>query len=155
MHHHPLIQNYDISSSLVEPILKECQEREIPIITHSSHGCSMSGPRLIGKVAEKFAKLTLVIGHAGIFSSPDAPEVAKEHPNVFLEVSVCYEMNKLERAVKMVGADKIMFGSDLPFHHPLLMLTRIRLMRLSKNDEEKILSGTAKKVFKLKLGKQK
>ena len=146
---HPLLQDYDISSPLAEPILRECEKRGISILSHSSDGCSKSAPRLIGKVAEKFPKLTLVIGHAGMFSSPDAPEVAKDYPNVFLEVSVCYEMRNLERTLKIVGADKIMFGSDVPFHHPSLMITRIKLMQLSKVEEEKILSGTARKVFKL------
>ena len=57
----------------------------------------------------------------------------------------------ISKKFKIVGADKIMFGSDVPFHHSSLMLTRIKTMRLSKIDEDKILSGTAKKAFKLKL----
>ena len=45
----------------------------------------------------------------------------------------------------------MMFGSDCPLHHPSVMLQRLRVVKLAKEEEEQILWKTAQKVFSLEL----
>lgn len=150
---HPNCHKYALNSHLAEPILEVCEQEQIPILTHSTGGDSLSGAQAIKAVAEKFPNLILIIGHGGIFSDREVAQVAKDYPQLYIEISVEYEAGKLEETIEMVGADRIMFGSDCPLHHPSVMLQRVRVIKLSKDEEEKILWKTAQKVFKLKFEK--
>lgn len=146
---HPNCHGYALSSRLVAPVLGFCERTRIPILTHSTGGDSLSGDRAIRAVAESFPELALVIGHGGIFSDREVAQVAKDHEQLYMEISVEYEAGKLERTVEMLGVDRIMFGSDCPLHHPSVMLERVRRMKLAKDEEGKILWGTAQRVYSL------
>lgn len=148
---HPAYHNYRLDSAIAEPILERCATEGIPILTHSTEGDARCGSGNMRAAAEKHPDLILVIGHSAIFASPYAVEVAFDHPNVYLEISVNYEAGKLERTVERVGCDKLLFGSDVPLHHPSVMLQRIRVMGLSAQDEEKILWRNTARLFSLKL----
>ncbi len=150
---HPNLHHYSLHSQLAEPVLKICEEQQIPILTHSTGGDPLSGAQAIKDAAEKFPDLILVIGHGGIFSDREVAQVAKDYPQLYIEISVEYEAGKLEKTIEMIGTDRIIFGSDCPLHHPSVMLKRIQVMKLPKEDEEKILWKTAQRVFSLKLGK--
>jgi len=150
---HPNCHQYPLNSPLAEPVLKFCQRRQIPILTHST-GCSpLSGAEAIKAVADKYPDLILVVGHGGIFSDRQVAQVVMDYPQLYIEISVEYEAGKLEKTIEMVGADRIMFGSDCPLHHPSVMLQRLRVIKLSKKEEEQILCKTAQKVFALELEK--
>lgn len=146
---HPNCHNYPLNSQIVEPILDFCQKEQIPVLTHSSGGSSLSGAGAIKAVAKKYSDLKLIIGHGGTFSDREVAQVVMDYPQLYLEISVEYEAGKLERTVEMIGPDRILFGSDCPLHHPSVMLQRVRVMKLSKEDEEKILWENTAKLFSL------
>ena len=148
---HPNCHNYPLDSRLAEPVLELCQEQKIPILTHSEGDCRLSGAGAIRAVAQKFPGLTLIAGHGGIFSDREVAQVVADYRQLYLEISVEYEAGKLERTIEMVGPDRIMFGSDCPLHHPSVMLQRLRVAKLTKEEEEQILWKTAQKVFSLEL----
>ena len=148
---HPNCHQYPLNSRLAEPVLEFCQAEQIPILTHSTGGDPLSGAGPIKAVAEKYANLILVVGHGGIFSDREVAQVVADYPQLHLEISVEYEAGKLEKTIEMVGTKRIMFGSDCPLHHPSVMLERVRVVKLSKGQEEDILWKTAQKVFSLKL----
>lgn len=146
---HPNCHQYCIGSAVVEPVLEICASEQIPVLTHSSGGDSLSGAGALEAAVKKYPKLKLVVGHGGIFSDRAVAQLAQDYPQIYLEISVEYEAGKLERTVEMIGADRILFGSDCPLHHPSVMLARVRVMSLPKADEEKILWKTAQRVFAL------
>lgn len=55
----------------------------------------------------------------------DAIEVAKMFPNIYLETSGMTSPSMLRRAVAECGPERILFGSDYPFWHPLVERARI------------------------------
>ncbi len=146
---HPNWHNYPLNSRAAEPILEFCQKEQIPVLTHSTGGCPLSGAGVIKDVAEKYSELKLVVGHGGIFSDRQVAQVVMDYPQLFLEISVEYEAGKLERTVEMIGPDRLLFGSDCPLHNPSVILQRVRVMKLSKDDEEKILWKNTAKLFAL------
>lgn len=148
---HPECHNYPLNSRIAEPILEFCQQQQVPVLTHSTGGSSLSGAGAIKDVAEKYSDLKLIVGHGGIFSDRQVAQVVMDYPQLYLEISVEYEAGKLERTVEMIGSDRILFGSDCPLHNPSVMLQRVRVMKLSKDDEEKILWKTAVSLFSLNL----
>ena len=47
------------------------------------------------------------------------------------------------------GADKILFGTDTPWHNASMELRLINSLEISESDKEKILSGNAKKLLEI------
>lgn len=55
----------------------------------------------------------------------------------------------MEFAWKFTGPDRLLFASDHPWVEPALILDCLRQAGLPREDEEKILSGNARKLFRL------
>jgi predicted TIM-barrel fold metal-dependent hydrolase len=65
--------------------------------------------------------------------------------------TVCYHAPALECAIKTVGTDRLIFGTDSPMLMALKQrgLDLVRNLDLGAADKERLLSGTAKKLLKL------
>ena len=94
----------------------------------------------------KFPKATIVFPHFGdgkefdhIFKRIDA--VAK-HPNTYLDTSGYGHdrVGMLEYAVKTIGPDRVLFGSDFSINDPASVIGRIEHAFITEDQREKILS---------------
>jgi uncharacterized protein len=148
---HPAAHQYSLTSPSAASVLNFCQENTIAVLTHSDEENSGCGPEAIRHAAERHPRLQLIVGHACLFSSRDVVDVAEEHPNVYLEISVNYEAGKLEDTIERLGSDRVLFGSDVPLHNPSVMLQRLKLIGLPAKEEAMILSGNAQRVFGLNI----
>ncbi len=148
---HPTAHEYSLTLPAAEAVLDFAEEAGMPVLTHSSEDDARCGPAAIRAVAERHPELVLIVGHACLFSSREAVEVAEEHPNVYLELSVNYEAAKLEDTIERLGCDRLLFGSDVPLHNPSVMLQRIRVVGLPKPDEDKILYENVQRLYSLAL----
>ena len=54
----------------------------------------------------------------------------------------------LELAVKVLGADRIMLGTDYPIFAPNAVRDAIEAAELSENDKRSVLSGTARAIIR-------
>ena len=50
-------------------------------------------------------------------------------------------------AVERVGPARVLFGSDIPFHHPKVEIDRVRLAGLTPELLERVLSTNARALF--------
>jgi predicted TIM-barrel fold metal-dependent hydrolase len=101
-------------------------------------------------IAERFPRATIAFAHFGddneyhdIFKRIDT--VAK-NPNFYLDTSG-YGHDRvgiLEYAVKTIGPDRILFGSDFTINDPGTVIARIRNAFLTREEKRKILSGNLK-----------
>jgi uncharacterized protein len=101
----------------------------------------------IDYLVEKFPEATLVFAHFGdekefdhIFKRIDL--VAK-HPNCYIDTSGYGHdrMGMLEYAVKTIGPDRVLFGSDFSINDPSTVLARIRNSFLTEEEKAKVLAG--------------
>lgn len=135
-----------------EFLAKIAEGLDVPLIIHCGiHQLHANTPRFVGALAKAHPKLNIVIAHFGGAtgaSSYDAMLTSEENPNVFVETSFS-SVYYLMMAVEKIGTDKLMYGSDLPLNVPI-ELTKIRSLSLKPSDEGKILSETARRVFRIK-----
>jgi len=98
-------------------------------------------------IIEKFPQATIVFPHFGdgrefdhIFKRIDA--VAK-HPNTYLDTSGYGHdrVGMLEYAVKTIGPDRVLFGSDFSINDPSTVIARIENAFITEDQRQKILSG--------------
>lgn len=82
------------------------------------------------EIARDYSDLHFVLGHAGI-GNCDFSAVAKikDMPNIYFETSGGFS-SVIEFAVKELGIDRILFGSEYPLQAPELEIAKIELLKL-------------------------
>jgi len=138
---HPLLHAFIPSDEIVIPIMEQARDFNVPVMFHSGHP-PFSLPWQIGEVAEMFPDVPIIMGHMGHGHGcyiQGSIMTAKKHSNLYLETSGMPMHTKIKEAYEQVGSDRIMYGSDAPFHHHSVEMQRVRVSGL--NDEE------LKKVF--------
>jgi predicted TIM-barrel fold metal-dependent hydrolase len=131
-------------------VFESASQLGIPVMVHTGPGIPFAAPSALAPRLKSFPQVPLVMAHAGhgIFSG-EAIAMAQAFPQVTLEPSWCtfYHIGAM---VDALGANRVMFGTDLPPNVPV-MLQSIRALGLGKEDEAMIMGGTAKAVFKLNI----
>ena len=107
-------------------------------------------PWSIEEAVVAFPELRLVLGHMGhgnIVYINASIDVAARNPNVYLETSGMPMHTKIREAVERIGADRVMYGSDAPFHHPRVEMEKVRVSGLSTELVERVLGTSARALF--------
>ena len=87
------------------------------------------------------------MGHGNIIYINAAIDAAVRHSNVYLETSGMPMHTKIAEAVNRVGAGRVLYGSDAPFHHPEVELLKVRLSGINSSDLSMVLGKNAERLF--------
>ncbi len=109
---HPWLQSFPANSAYLYPSLELCAERRIPVLFHTGTP-PYSQPFQVMEQARRFPAVPFVIGHFGKIMFLDAVRSAELCPNVYLETSGA-QVADLQFALERIGAERILFGTDLP-----------------------------------------
>ncbi|UCH57637.1 MAG: amidohydrolase family protein, partial [Candidatus Bathyarchaeota archaeon] len=112
---HPRNDAFAINSEeLVFPIAEQAVKLEVPILIHTGEPDTygFAQPTLVGDLADSFPGLPLIIGHMGKRLYEDAICVARWFENIILETSF-RSHREITRAVRRVGADRVVYRSDM------------------------------------------
>lgn len=122
-------------------VLDTVAELGIPVLYHPEKVANFH------MIASEYPRVPLIMAHLGNFASRDwtehlaAIDVAKRHPNVYLETSSVVFFKFLEMAARELGAEKLIFGSDGPELDSRVELHKVKLLKLAPADEAKVLGG--------------
>jgi predicted TIM-barrel fold metal-dependent hydrolase len=121
----------------------------VPVIVHTGLGAPWSLPALSIPQARRHPDLPIILAHAGfaVYTS-DAYVAALECDNIYLEPSWC-GINEVQWLIKELGADRILFGSDLPENLPV-ELVKYKSLNLTPDQLAACLGGTAARLFQIK-----
>jgi uncharacterized protein len=97
-------------------------------------------------IAREYPDVPFVIPHLGSFADDWRAQVAfldplARHANVYTDTSGVRRFDLLEEAIRRAGPHKVLFGSDGPWLHPGLELSKIRALRLAPADERRVTGG--------------
>jgi predicted TIM-barrel fold metal-dependent hydrolase len=134
-----------------DPVYQLANDRELAVISHtgSEETC---WPILVENIARRFPKANFVIGHSGNAEPhrTQAIEAANRFPNVYLETcSTFREPSVIERLVREAGADRVLFGSDVPLMDPRTQLGKIITADIADDEKRLVLGENAKRLLKL------
>ncbi len=140
---HPDYFGIKASHPLVEPILEMAIELGVPVMIHS-----YDGGEDVSLVADKFPDLSIVMYHMGGVRWREGIERVSGYDNVYLEISssVC-DCGMMEYAVRKLGSERILFGTDMPYQDPAVSLGKVFGARISDEDRENILIKNAIRVL--------
>jgi predicted TIM-barrel fold metal-dependent hydrolase len=128
-------------------VLDTVAELKIPILFHPPKVSDYH------QIASLYPEISFILAHLGSFASANyaehlaAIDVAKRYPNVYLETSSVVFFEYLEMAARELPPEKIIFGSDGPLVDSRVELFKIRLLKLPREHEAKVLSGNILKLL--------
>ena len=132
------------------------EEVAAPVMTHS--GCPNSLPADFVPFANRFSQARVLLAHLGNGAGDNgnvdlqvrAVQTAK-HGNLWVDTSSARSIlpGLVEWAVKELGAERLLFGSDTPLYHVALQRARIECAEISDEEKHRILRDNAIGFFKL------
>lgn len=146
---HPLLNAFLPTDEEVLPIVEFAAKAKIPVAIHSGHP-PFSLPWSIGELAEMYPEVRIVMlhmGHAHGVYIQAAINTAKKHDNIILETSGVSMHSKIKEAVEKVGEERVVFGSDHPFHDYSVELQKVEVAGLTGHQKELILYENAKRLL--------
>lgn len=102
--------------------------------------------------APQYPDVSFVIPHLGSFAGDwrahqRVVDQLARLPNVYADTSSVRHFDYLVQAVKRAGAGKLLFGSDGPWLHPGVELTKIELLGLGPQAKRLVLGGNAMRLL--------
>lgn len=146
---HPLMDGFHPDDPMVWPIMELLIERNLPALIHCGHPI-FSLPWSIEELIARYEDAKIILGHMGhgnIIYIDASIAVAQRHPNVWLETSGMPMSIKILEAVQKVGSDRVMYGSDGPWHEPKVEQLKVQLAGLDADDLEDVMHHTAQRLF--------
>jgi predicted TIM-barrel fold metal-dependent hydrolase len=146
---HPLLDGYHPDDPAVHPLVELLVERDLPVLVHCGHPI-FTLPWSIEELAVRFPAAKVILGHMGhgnVVYINGAIDVAERNPNVYLETSGMPMHTKIREAVERVGETRVLYGSDVPFHHPEVELAKVRRSGLDERLVERVLGRNGRLLF--------
>jgi len=144
-----------------EPLVTIVEEKGVPLLLHVNEPVGHTYP---GKVTIDFkalqdfiashSELSIILAHwgGGFFFFELMPEIKKITKNVFYDTAaspLLYHQQIFEVALKIVGEDRILFGSDFPLLTPRKYFKEMEMAIASENILKQIKGGNARRLFGL------
>ncbi len=105
---------------LTKPILEVANKHGLPIILHATPEASSPGSlKAICSMASNYPNVKLVLAHMG--KAKTVPKIRKlckaikNFNNVYLSTSIVADPRVFEIALRELGSNRVMFGSDFPW----------------------------------------
>ena len=143
---HPHAQKFAIDSATVYRIAGWVADvrPDIPIIF--DNGKLASPNQLIGDLAKTFPDVTFIMAH---MRGGDFIEVTAAHDNIFIQTTGVPQVEVVQQCVDELGANRVMMGSDSPYHSMEDEVKKVEALQLSEGEKLMVFSGTAKNVLKI------
>ncbi len=142
---HADVHKYPTDGERNAPAWEFAHDRGLPLLSHDAVAH-------FEEPVKKYTQAKLLIAHA--VSSPEhmaaAMALAARYSNVYLDI--CGSpliFGALETAVETVGAERVLFGTDMPFIDPRPQLGRVAFAKIQEADKLRILGENAVSLFGL------
>ena len=147
------------TSGSIKPFAEILQKHELMVLTHSSEpvghlypGKGKATPELLCKFIKNLGDLPVICGHwgGGLPFYTLMPEVQQALENVYYDTAISpflYRPEIYHHVTKLIGAERILFGSDYPVIPASRIIKEIDTAGLTENDRTQILSGNARRLL--------
>lgn len=120
---HSVFENQKVTAKVYKPILKLLSEKNAILLIHCGRfkdGDPISNSSFIHalKIAKEFPKIKVILAHMGGNDTnvvKKAINAAKNISNAYFDTSGISTPYRIEYGVKVIGAKRIVFGSDFPW----------------------------------------
>ncbi len=144
---HPVSTHAHPAGDETIALIRVAGELGVPTLFHCGDE-PFTTPLSIAPAAAACPDSTIILGHmGGYFHVDEAIDVAEQYGNVVLETSAMPYPDKIREAVRRIGADRVVFGSDGPVARPSLEREKVMIAGLSETDTALVLGGNAMRLL--------
>ncbi|MFC1949421.1 amidohydrolase family protein [Chloroflexota bacterium] len=156
----PDMQLLDVrDEEIMKPFIEIINRHNLILLTHSSEpvghqyqGKGAVTPEILYSFITSYPETTIVLAHwgGGLPFYALMPEVKQAMENVFFDTAASpflYNPQVYNQVIQLVGADKILFGSDYPLLDQKRLLKEIDSLDFDRETKALILSGNARKLL--------
>ena len=148
---YPPYTPYTLDDPIWDPIYRFADARGLALISHTGSEPTCH-PRLFAKIAPRFPNANFVIGHSGNIEPhrSEAIAAARACRNVYLETCSTFRTpGVIEQLVAGAGADRVLFGSDIPLMDPRPQLGKILTADIDHVEKRQVLGDNARHLLRL------
>jgi len=144
------------------PVMEICLEKDLPVLIHTNEPIGHMYPgktpltlNQIYTMIKQFPKNKIILAHMGggiFFFNLLKKEVKQSLENVYFDTAVStllYDNRMLPTAIDIIGADKIIFGSDFPIETPGNYFQAFQKTGVTQDAMGKICGMNLKKILNL------
>lgn len=139
---HPMVECFRPDHPFFNKFFQKTNELNLPILFHTGDG--FSSPGLILKIAKKYPKLPIILGHL----KEAALGVMKQCENVYVETSGTSP--DLVELSADIDQGRILFGSDVPYYRYPTQIIIIETAEISQKVKREILCENFQRLFSQK-----
>ncbi|HEY3379056.1 MAG TPA: amidohydrolase family protein [Armatimonadota bacterium] len=115
---HPSGADYPIDGEGYRALFAWADAQQLPVLAHTWQG-ELCGVAACRRVAERYPAMRFILGHSCWPDWDGAIALAREFPHVYLELTAAERMpGFVEQVVRAGQAEKLLFGTDLPWFDP-------------------------------------
>ncbi|MDC7234405.1 MAG: amidohydrolase family protein [Spirochaetales bacterium] len=153
---HPDYQDFLVDDQKLYPVYELCSDLGLPIVFHAgfdplSPDLCHCPPEKAARVIKDFPRLKIVLAHMGGMEMwEDVVQYLPASENLYMDTAMVYDCIDpvlYKKIIRTHGADQILFGSDSPWHDPLIEIQYLQSLRLKDEEEEAILGMNVERLF--------
>jgi len=146
---HPGVHGYPVDGEGYRPAWEYADKHGLVVLTHTDASTN-SGVVPTGKCAERYPNAKLLFGHSGFghAGARACAEVARNTTNTYFDVaSSMADLGLVEALVDGIGADRVLFATDLPFLDCRMQVGKMAFSQLNDDQMRLVLAGNARRLF--------
>jgi uncharacterized protein len=141
-----LAPGHVIQLETVFSVVKEI--RKLPIWIHTFSPLNLNDIQTLARLAQQYPDIPVIFGHLGGLNWLETIRMAKDIPNVYLDLSASFTTFALSIALKELP-ERTLYSSDAPYGDPLMTKRAIERATGDQYIREQVLGGTIAKLLYL------
>jgi uncharacterized protein len=144
---YPVLPLWRADEASAFPLMEKVSKHRIPSLIHADPLDA------IFRLAEMFPEAPIIMAHmgggGGLQGTTGPIYETKRYENLYLDTGSSHmESNMIEEAVRVVGSDRVIFGTDFPLLEPNAQIQKIESSRISEEDKRLILGENMMRLIK-------
>lgn len=145
---HPSWHNVRLYAAGYDAALSFAAERRLPVLTHTWGDDPNCDAAAVAKASERHPECRLLLAHCLHDRWADAARVARDHENIYLELTAVLDNRPaLEILVGAGLAKRMLFGTDLPWFDPHHGIGALLSADITDEDRHDILHRNAERLL--------
>ncbi|MGW5104472.1 amidohydrolase family protein [Streptomyces sp. NPDC004100] len=137
-------------ADLVEPVLQAAHEHGgLPVVVHGYAPTTAADVRTLAALAARYPRVPLVISQLAGANWLEAIELARDTPNLHLELSTAPLAFAVRLAIQELPT-RTFFGSDAPYGDPVVARTTVERVTPRGEVRERVLGGNLAELLGLR-----
>jgi predicted TIM-barrel fold metal-dependent hydrolase len=153
---HPQVHQYLADTQAVLDLMELITKLRVPVVFHTGDrfvGDPFSRPRRFVKIAESFPDAKIIMAHMGVSDWPEVLEMAARYENLIMDTTgATITYGFVESFVDRIGAERIVWGSDVPLYDPIMAISKVKDSDISEDAKQLILGKNIARILGIKGG---